>query len=174
MKTLSICSQVPLLLTACRKDEHTCEDGTCINNDLYCDAAIDCPDESDEKYCSIVQVPSEYSKDVVPPRNTQQPLHLYFFITITSIRTFDLATFTIAVDAVWYVSWHDSRLSFLSLQGSRRSNTVKDWQRLWKPELMVTDGTNSLVEVIDKADVVQVTRESPPVPDNDERIAESK
>ncbi|MPC47092.1 hypothetical protein E2C01_040827 [Portunus trituberculatus] len=95
-------TKVQLLVTACGKEEYTCQDGTCINKELFCDTIINCPDESDEKQCSLVQVPDGYYKDGVPPHTRLHPLVLFFSINITSIRNFDLTSFTLDIDVVWH------------------------------------------------------------------------
>ena len=162
------------MLTACGREEYTCRDGTCISKELFCNTIINCPDESDEKQCSLVQVPEGYYKDGVPPHTRLHPLSLLFFINITSIRTFDLTSFTLAIDVVWHISWRDSRVSFVSLKGNQQCNVINECDKLWKPQMMITDGTNSIVQVKSQANSVYIARNSKPLKDTDDRIDESK
>lgn len=53
-----------LLLTACRADQYTCHDGTCIRKIQRCDLEVNCPDQSDEQLCKAVVVPSDYITEV--------------------------------------------------------------------------------------------------------------
>ena len=166
--------QKSLLLTACGKEEFTCKDNTCINKDLYCNTVIDCPDGSDEIRCSIVELRSDYFKDEVPLSNTWHPLHIDFFINITSIKKFDLTSFTLVMDAVWQLSWKDSRLSFIGLHEDQHSNIVKNSTSIWKPEMIVTDGTNSFVQVQNRYNVMYITRNGTPMPEEEEKMDASK
>lgn len=163
-----------LLLTTCSVDEYTCGEGTCINKHRNCDMITDCPDQTDELNCKIVIVPEGYSEELSPPRETSDPLVIYFLINITSVRTFDLAAFAVAIDAIWHTKWHDSRLTFSNLQKNYQTNKVKERQKLWTPKLLVTDGTQSLVEGAGVAGNVYVIRETEPMADDDERIIEGQ
>lgn len=161
-------------MTACGKEEYTCQDGTCINKELFCNTIIDCPDASDETACSLLQIPDGYDKDVVPPHTPLHPLVLFFFINITSIRNFDLTSFTLDIDVVWRVSWNDSRISFVSLQGNQQCNVMNECDQLWKPQIAIRDGTNSLVKVTSQVNSLYITRYSLPLADEDDRVDESK
>lgn len=132
-----------LLLTACRKNEYTCNDGTCIDAWQRCDFSMDCPDHSDELSCKVVKAPEGYNPSLPPPRLSSGPFPLYFHLNITSVSNFDVQTFMLAVDAIITLRWNESRVTFLNLQHDPRRNKVKDQQSLWTPRLQVTDGTNS-------------------------------
>lgn len=46
-------SELELMLTRCREDQFTCDDGTCIPLDNRCDLTIHCDDSSDEHNCKV-------------------------------------------------------------------------------------------------------------------------
>ncbi|XP_071549993.1 uncharacterized protein [Panulirus ornatus] len=161
-----------LLLTACSRDEYTCGEGTCISKSRNCNLITDCPDQTDELNCKIVIVPRGYSEELSPPRDTLEPLAIHFLINITSIRTFDLSAFAVAIDAIWHTKWHDSRLTFSNLQSNYQNNKVKERQKLWTPKLLVTDGTQSLVEGARVSGNLYVIRGAEPMTDNNEMTIE--
>ncbi|KAG7155949.1 Glutamate-gated chloride channel-like 8 [Homarus americanus] len=164
--------QVELLLTLCSKEEFTCKDGTCIHRDKICNSYNDCLDHSDELNCEVIKVPRGYSEDNFPPSFTNDPLSIYFLINITSIRIFDLTSFTIAIDAIWHTKWNDSRLTFTNLQTNYQTNKARQWQRVWMPMLQVTDGTKSLVKKGQRAGVLYVIRRTEPLLDDEQMINE--
>ena len=53
-----------LLLTACQAHQYTCNDGTCIEKMQRCDLTVNCPDQSDERLCIPVVVPTDYIREV--------------------------------------------------------------------------------------------------------------
>ncbi|XP_045119593.1 uncharacterized protein LOC123509383 isoform X2 [Portunus trituberculatus] len=138
--------KVELLLTACRKNEFTCNDGTCIDSWRRCDLSTDCPDDSDELTCEVVKTAEGYNPSLPPPRQSSLPTALYLFINITSIRKFDVQSFTLAVDTIITLRWNESRVTFLNLQQDYRRNKIKDQFKIWTPKLVVIDGTNSWVQ----------------------------
>ncbi|KAG7155932.1 Neuronal pentraxin-2-like 2 [Homarus americanus] len=164
--------EVELMLTLCGNKEYTCDDGSCISKDHNCDTYTNCSDHSDELNCDIIIVPSGYSEELFPPSSTTDPLSIHFLINITSIRTFNLASFDVAIDAKWHTKWHDSRLTFTNLANNYQNNKVRHLEKLWTPELQVTDGTRSLVKGAQVPGDVYVIRRSEPLPDNDQRITE--
>ncbi|KAK8394760.1 hypothetical protein O3P69_005914 [Scylla paramamosain] len=138
--------KIELLLTACRKDEFTCNDGTCIDSWRRCDLSTDCPDDSDELTCEVVKTAEGYNPSLPPPRQSSRPLALYLYLNITSVRKFDVQTFSLAVDTIITLRWNESRVIFLNLQQDYRRNKIKDQYKMWTPKLVVIDGTNSWVQ----------------------------
>lgn len=157
-----------MLLTACRKNEFTCDDGTCIDAWRRCDLATDCPDHSDELTCRVVKAPEGYNPSLPPPRLSLGPVPLYFHLNITSVSNFDVQKFMLGVDAILTLRWNESRVTFLNLQADPRRNKIKDQHTLWIPTLQLTDGTNSWVKASsnDGSDLY-VQRLTPPEPDDD-------
>ncbi|XP_042216601.1 glycine receptor subunit alpha-2-like [Homarus americanus] len=159
--------EVYLLLTACRADEFTCDDGTCIDKSQRCDLSTDCPDHTDELTCDVMAIPEGYSAQLPPPKITLKPVPLLFHLNITSIREFNVVSFTLTIDVIITIRWNDSRVTFTNLQEDHRKNKVKQPGLLWTPELMVTDGTQSWVQhgQTDGGDLY-VVKMTPPMADN--------
>ena len=62
-----LCSFRKLTLTACGKDEFTCNYGSCLEMYKRCDGKEDCKDGSDEVDYKTIKVFDGYNKFNVPP-----------------------------------------------------------------------------------------------------------
>nr|XP_045619273.1 uncharacterized protein LOC123771045 [Procambarus clarkii] len=164
--------EVQLLLTSCRGDEYTCDDGTCIQKTRRCDLSVDCTDQSDEMNCSIAQIPSWYSASLPPPKLASQPVPIGFFLNVTSIKDFNLVSFTISIDASLELKWRDPRLKFTNLQTNSVANKIKDQSQVWTPVMAIRDATLSIVQVHDRSGAVFVEKTAGPLPDDDATIRE--
>ncbi|XP_050704351.1 uncharacterized protein LOC126989800 [Eriocheir sinensis] len=165
-------SEVELLLTSCHNNEYTCNDGSCIQKSRRCDLSVDCDDQSDEMDCSVVDVPKGYAAQLPPPTYKGTSLPIFFAINITSVRRFDLASFTIAIDAYMRMQWRDRRLQYNNLLANLRANKLREWREVWTPQLEVEDGTKSAVEATTHSRAAYVVRNSLPLPDDDTTIKE--
>ena len=119
-----------LLLTSCHDDEYTCNDGSCISKHRRCDLSVDCADQSDEMDCSVVMVPPGYSAQLPPPTYKGTSLPILFALNITSVRRFDLVSFTIGIDTYIKRRWRDRRLKYNNLLASMRANKLTKWQEV--------------------------------------------
>nr|XP_053626951.1 uncharacterized protein LOC128684702 [Cherax quadricarinatus] len=164
--------EVQLLLTSCSSDEYTCDDGTCISKTSRCDLSIDCGDQSDEMNCNVVQVPVGYSPSLPPPTLLSSPVPILFSLNITSVREFNLASFTISIDSTLELKWKDRRLKFNNLQQNFRANKVKEVKDVWTPTLAIADGTHSVAQQQIQTEAVFINRTSRPLPDDDHIIRE--
>ncbi|XP_050698355.1 uncharacterized protein LOC126986351 [Eriocheir sinensis] len=159
--------EVTLLLTSCSDKEYTCDDGSCVSTTDRCDLYVDCPDQSDETNCSVVLLPPGYSPSLPPPPPSSRPLPIALSLTITSVREFDLSSFSISVDAHLRLSWKDFRLRFSNLVADYRANKLKDSSEVWVPSLVLQDGTRSTVDAKVHSQATYVLRKSGPLPDDD-------
>ncbi len=66
----NISKQTKLSLTACPRGSFNCDDGTCLDLANKCDSSADCPDNSDEKNCTILLFSSDYTKEQIPDKHT--------------------------------------------------------------------------------------------------------
>ena len=76
-----------LLISACKADQFTCDDGFCISILERCDNFQDCADVSDEKNCMLVYKDTEkYLKDKTPPvTNKKEKLPVQLSIDVMEI-----------------------------------------------------------------------------------------
>lgn len=116
-----------MLLTSCHDNEYTCNDGTCIEKSRRCDLSVDCDDQSDELDCSVVVVPQGYASQLPPPTYKGTPLPILFGLNITSVRQFDLVSFSIAIDVYVRMQWKDRRLKYNNLLANSRANKLREW-----------------------------------------------
>uniref|UniRef100_A0A0N7Z9T0 C-type lectin domain-containing protein n=1 Tax=Scylla olivacea TaxID=85551 RepID=A0A0N7Z9T0_SCYOL len=164
--------EVELLLTSCHDDEYTCNDGSCIRKDRRCDLSVDCADQSDEMDCSVVVVPDGYSAQLPPPTYKGTSLPIHFTLNITSVRTFDLVSFTIGIDVYIKMQWRDRRLKYNNLLSNMRANKLRRWREVWTPILEMEDGTKSAVEIKTHSQAAYAVRATGPLPDDDTTIRE--
>nr|XP_045616286.1 uncharacterized protein LOC123769256 [Procambarus clarkii] len=164
--------QVELLLTSCGRDDYTCNSGACISKRRRCDLITDCSDLSDEFDCDVIYTPSGYSAALPPPKLSSEPLPLFFSLTITSIREFNLVEFTLVLDAIVSLRWHDSRLIFRNLQEDFRANKVKDPSRVWQPGVFIRDGTRGAVDAQPRSQALFVVLGGQTLADDDAVVAE--
>lgn len=161
-------------LTSCGAGEYTCNSGTCIEKNRRCDLVTDCPDLSDELDCDVVSLPEGYSASLPPPKISSEPLSLLFSVRIISIREFNLVAFTLVVDAVVTVKWHDSRLFFRNLRDDYHANKLKESSHMWTPKIFIRDGSQSSVDETLRSRDVYVMLQDKPLPDDDALVGEGK
>ena len=119
-----------LLLTSCHDDEYTCNDGSCIKKSRRCDLSVDCDDQSDEMDCSVVMIPDGYSAQLPPPTYKGTALPILFAVNITSVREFNLVSFTIGIDVYIRMQWRDRRLKYNNLLANMRANKLRKWKEV--------------------------------------------
>ncbi|XP_064100730.1 uncharacterized protein LOC135211345 [Macrobrachium nipponense] len=163
---------VKMLITACSSSEYTCDDGMCIKKNQRCDMIIDCPDNSDEANCSIIQIPFGYSTQLPPPKPTGSPLPIRFFIGIISVREINILGFKMAIDVTLQLRWRDKRLLMKNLQENTIANKVQDPENVWQPTMQIEDGSTSLADVMLRSEALMVERQSAPAPDDESRVHE--
>ncbi|XP_063851371.1 uncharacterized protein LOC135094854 [Scylla paramamosain] len=159
--------EVQLLLTSCGHEEYTCDDGSCVARTDRCDQRVQCPDQSDEKGCSVVLLPPGYSPSLPPPPVSASALPIALSLAVTSVREFDLSSFTISMDASLKLLWRDQRLRYSNLVGDYRINKLKGSTQVWLPSLELTDGTRSTVAAEEHSTATYVIRRSGSLPDDD-------
>lgn len=153
-------------MTPCSQGEYTCNTGHCIEKMKRCNIAIDCPDQSDELDCDVVDVPHGYNPTLPPPKTSGKPLSLAFSFHIIAIKEFNLVGFTVVLDAVVSLRWRDSRLTYRNLRPDYHVNEVRKEGELWKPQLLIRDGARSTVNVKVHSDDVYAMAEVASLPDD--------
>ena len=96
----------------------TCDSGICIDMKKRCDNNYDCKewekgDESDEKNCEVVHIPSSYT-NTIPPTPTVENLgsSLLTNVDVQNIRFIDTVSMKIGLLIDIEMQWTDHRLQF--------------------------------------------------------------
>ncbi|XP_037779746.1 glycine receptor subunit alpha-2-like [Penaeus monodon] len=160
-------TEIPLTLSVCGKGEFTCADGNCIDLSLRCNLRIDCPDESDESLCSVVDIPPGYNTNIPPPSpQKENPLDVKVgiqLIAFPSIVTQDLsmtATFKLSLQ------WKDVRLNYLNLKEDRSLNKLSSEEvaDIWTPRVHFSNALGNVFTNLDPGSTLECLRESPSSP----------
>lgn len=160
-------TEIQLTLSVCGKGEFTCADGNCIDLSLRCNLRIDCPDESDESLCSVVDIPPGYNTNIPPPSAWKgNPLDVKLgiqLIAFPSIVTQDLsmtATFKLSLQ------WKDIRLNYLNLKEDRSLNKLssKDVDDIWTPRVHFSNALGNVFTNLGPGSRLECLRESPSSP----------
>ncbi|XP_066983584.1 uncharacterized protein [Macrobrachium rosenbergii] len=165
-------NETDLLLTSCNVTQYTCNDGSCIQKDARCDLSMDCADESDEMDCSVVAVPARYAEKIPPPNVFAEPLPVNISFNITSIKEFDLTSFSIGVDMMITTKWEDRRLKYKNIRGNYKVNQVESIESVWTPKLKYRDGTLSAAKLDVHSENIYVSRLTGALPDDSTTILE--
>nr|XP_027227685.1 glutamate-gated chloride channel-like [Penaeus vannamei] len=122
--------------------------------------------------CDVVIIPEGYSVKIPPPREAVKPVPFKVFLTIRSIKDFDLTKFRLTVDLMASVKWTDSRLGYSNLRRDYKANRLRNIDLVWVPTLTLIDGTKGTAKGIIHSRVVFVYRVSDELPDDESIILE--
>ncbi|XP_071526299.1 uncharacterized protein [Panulirus ornatus] len=164
-------NKVEVLMSACGETQYTCHDGTCIAKAERCDLTANCPDQSDELNCRVVNTPISYSLDKPPP-NKILPVPVRIFLEITSVRQVNIMGFKLVVDIILRFQWRDGRLTMKNLREDINMNKVQDPESLWIPHFQVEDGARSIADLVLRSQSLMVQKEGLPIADDDTGLNE--
>lgn len=139
-------------LSLCTAEEFICSTGECLASHLRCNFHHDCPDQSDEIGCFIVEESSDVLlRQVPPPPPPGSPedaaLQLESDMTLTRVADVDDLNMAITLEFQLTLTWIDSRLSFRHLKEATMLSK-EDAARLWQPLLRVADLDGGKMDVL--------------------------
>ncbi|XP_053626447.2 uncharacterized protein [Cherax quadricarinatus] len=170
--TCSTSHQHQLLLTACQVNQYTCDDGTCVPKEARCNLEANCPDQSDERDCKIVEIPKDYIKAAPPARRGTEPVRIKINVTILSIQPIDTVNMKLTIDLSVDLVWQDPRLSMKSINSAETRNVIQEGDKIWKPELLFQDVTGTEACITSHWQIFVAVKESEPNPDNKSMVTE--
>ncbi|KAF2363426.1 Low-density lipoprotein (LDL) receptor class A repeat [Trinorchestia longiramus] len=164
---------IELLLTACKADQYTCNDGTCIDKMQRCDLQVNCPDQSDERLCSPVVMPGDYIKEVPPARVGKKAAPVQIEVNILSLQPVDTMNMFLTLTLIITLVWKDPRVNMESLNYDENLNVIRS-DELWQPNLLFEDEYHSEATLELLTSNFQVVMESEPLADDITRVREDE
>ncbi|XP_064100869.1 uncharacterized protein LOC135211492 [Macrobrachium nipponense] len=157
---------VPLTISVCRIGQFTCADGTCINLTSRCDLRVDCPDQSDESACSLLDIPEGYHTDIPPPYVKGEPLPVYFILELTSFPSIITQDLTLTANFKLSLRWRDLRINFLNLKDDGSLNVLPPGMAtsIWTPKVFFSNAQKNVHTNLDQGARVECVRQGPSVP----------
>jgi len=164
-----------LTLTTCFPDKFTCDDGSCVRIDQRCNLAIDCPDNSDEVNCDILELGNDYRGELFPRELDNSALTVYVNVSILAFPKIDTLELFFTADFVLSLRWYDPRLQFSDLGAATYLNSLdKSTQRqIWSPSLGFTNAKVIGGTKVDTITSTIVDRIGVPLQDDIERAVEA-
>lgn len=125
-----------LVVSSCREDQFTCSCGSCVSLDDACNLSLECPDGSDEIYCSHkCEVPWNYKKEFSPSMGSRLRTEVGLEVVLENVEPMinqNLLQLTLNITAVW----RDSRLNFSFLEVDRPVRLTEEvFSDLWLPRI---------------------------------------
>ena len=177
-----LCGLVPgttvnMTLSVCGQGMFTCEDGTCISLQQRCDLRVDCPDQSDENQCSLIDVPQDYQINIPPPPDAlNRSLAIYFTIDVTSFPSVVTQDLTFVTSFQLMLRWRDPRLSYLNLKTDRSLNLLSEnnKRRIWTPRVFFSNAHGNVFTNLEQGSRVECVQEGDSVVGGPHRTKEGE
>ncbi|XP_071531024.1 LOW QUALITY PROTEIN: uncharacterized protein [Panulirus ornatus] len=164
---LSVGAVVNLTLSVCGEGEFTCADGTCIKLSQRCDLRVDCPDQSDEAQCSIVDVPQGYRHSIPPPPTTEgDPLDILFLVDLIAFPSIVTQDLIFDTTLSLHLRWKDIRLNYLNLHDDRTLNLLsrESVESIWTPRVFFSNAQGNVFTNLGQGARVECIRQGPSQP----------
>ncbi|XP_071743870.1 uncharacterized protein [Lepeophtheirus salmonis] len=143
-------SKTSLKLSKCDENkEFTCNDGDCISIGRICDNFQDCKDESDEKYCSNIEM-INYKKEFAPSQqDNYEKLPIQINFSLHSIRTMQELENIFTILFRVQLEWEDPRLNFMRLKSNKPSIlTEKEKTEIWIPMVIFLNVAGNISSIL--------------------------
>ena len=144
---------------------------------LRCDLRLDCPDDSDESGCSIVDFPPGY-KNIIPPpsEDPEEPLPILFPVNIIAFPSIKTQELIFESTLQIKLRWRDSRLNFKNLKEDKTLNLLsrQSAENIWKPIVFFQNAFGKVYTNFDEGAKIECIPEGFPSPGDKSREEESK
>jgi hypothetical protein len=126
---------VRISLSLCQEDYFNCDDGGCVPLNSKCDGMNDCQDGSDELKCKIIQIPSNYNKQLTPVCFSDSFGFVNITFEIIDILSVDEKMGKMRLKFRLAAAWKDCRLQFFDLWYWTAMNTLdhEEMDAIWQP-----------------------------------------
>ena len=148
-----------IVLTSCRDEEFTCQDGLCISMVKRCNKIIDCPNDStDEENCYMVNYDSTYKKEFAPVTMVEneniEKTTVNVTVELLTILTIDEIDSFFSCQIILHLTWFDQRLLYNNLKQDSNYNTLSKLEinSIWTPKVIFVNTENrDGLQIDDKA-----------------------
>ena len=151
-----------LLLSSCRDDQFTCDDGKCIDLSKRCNNLEECDDVSDEINCRTIYVDEKkYLKNKPPPAPSNSgKLSVKIDCEVTLIQEINEVQQFLELQFFLSLHWIDKRITFYNIKKSVGMNSLskKEKNIIWMPIVIFHNTKKKLRTLHDEESAASVTR----------------
>ncbi|XP_042860196.1 uncharacterized protein LOC122246016 [Penaeus japonicus] len=126
-----------LVLSPCQEDQFTCSCGSCVSLGDVCNFSLECPDGSDEIYCSHKhELPRDYKKEFSPSLGTRPKTRVGLKVVLENVEPMITNQNLLQLSLNITVVWRDRRLTFSFLEVDQPVRLTEEvFSDFWLPRI---------------------------------------